>query len=272
MQREDTLSKPLPAQLSYHIGDETRLVERSDHSAETTDLVVAPVELHQRNIQRRLREANRPKHMFEFDDPAGVSRTILQSNDVPTDATDRIDRLALVRALLDASSDSTAPTITLPVGIDSRDPQHVEQIRTEVESMTNFHPERIAAWRETSRDLYEPVDTDAMELLETGLEVERGLREQTTKALSDRELIRRATRELQGTDGTAWTNAYPDIERLSLVGLSSISATLADFVHALVATTPLDVHLHLREATGEYLESRLPSLLDVSSPGQVVLE
>lgn len=272
MQREHARSTLLSPQLGLHVGKEMELLERASHSAMATELVVAPVELHQRNIQRRLREAGKPKHVFEFDDPAGVSRDVLNATDVVTEATDRIDRLALVRALLDDSAASEVPTISLPVGIDTRDPQHIEQIRTEIETVTNFHPERIAAWKSACVELNQPVDTEAAELLDTAIQIERILREQTTKALSETELIRKATRELMETDGTAWTNAFPDIERLSLVGLSSISATLADFVHALVATTPINVHVHFRAATGEYLTDRLPSLLGVSSPGKVVFE
>lgn len=230
------------------------------------------MELHQRNIQRRLREANKPKDVFEFDDPVGVCRTILRGKSASAEAIDRIDRLALIRALLDNSSVSASPTVSLPAGIGTRDPQHVEQIRTEVETVTNFHRERIAAWENVSAELAMPIDTETAELLEAALDVERGLRERTSKAISETELVRRSTRTLFETDGVAWKKAFAQIERLSLVGLSTISAALADFVHALVATTRLDVHVHFRAATGKYLTNRVPDLLDVSAPGQVVFE
>ncbi|QIO24396.1 hypothetical protein G9465_15520 [Haloarcula sp. JP-L23] len=138
--------------------------------------------------------------------------------------------------------------------------------------MTNYHPERIAAWEDVVGDLYAPIDADTAALLDTALDVERALRAQTAKAVSETELVRRATRELTATDGTAWTDAYPEMERLSLMGLSSISATVADFLHALVAATTLDVHVYFREVTGEYLEQRFPSLLDIAEPGVEVFE
>ncbi|MFC6952886.1 hypothetical protein [Halorubellus litoreus] len=271
MQHEHSLFDPLSG-LTLHVGGEMQLLERARQSPEPKELVVAPVELHQRNVQRRLREANRPKDVFEFDDPVGVCRTILRGESESTEAIDRIDRLALVRDLLDNSPESVTPTVSLPAGIDSRGPQHVEQVRAEVEAVTNFHPERIAAWEDASTELYDPIDLDTAELLEVALDVEHGLREPTPKATSETELVRRATRALTATDGGAWTNVFAHIDRLSLVGLSSISADLADFVHGLVATTTLDVHVHFRAATGEYLKSRVPALFDVSEPGQVMFE
>jgi ATP-dependent helicase/nuclease subunit B len=258
--------------LALHVGGEMELLERVRQSPKPKELVVAPVELHQRNVQRRLREENKPKDVFEFDDPVGVCRRILRAESASTEAIDRIDRLALVRALLDDSSGSTTPSVSLPAGIDSRDPQHVEQIRAEVEAVTNFHPERTVAWEQASEELSAPIDVETAEVLEVGLDVERALRKRTAKATSEMYLVRRATRALTTTGGAAWRNAFAEIERFSLVGLSSISAPLADFVHALVATTTLDVHVHFRPATGKYLKSRMPDLIDVSEPGRVVFE
>ena len=118
----------------------------------------------------------------------------------------------------------------------------------------------------------EPIDADTTELLETALNLERGLRTETEKAISDIEFVRQATRSLTTSDGAAWSEAFDHIERLSIFGLSSISAPYADFVHSIVATTPVDVHIYFRRATGEYLSDRMPALLDVSGPGSVVFE
>jgi len=271
MQQESTRYESLSEQLTLHVGDEMQLLERASQAPHPMEIVLAPVELHQRNIQRRLREAQKPKEAFAFDDAVGVSRTLLNANSRPTEAIDRIDRLSLIRGLLDESVISS-PTLTLPVGISSRDPQHIEQIRTEVETITNFHAERITAWRTTADELSEPIDADTTELLEAALDIEGGLRTQTEKAISDIELIRRATRELMATNGVAWAESFDHIERLSIFGLSSISAPYADFVHSIVATTPVDVHIYFRRATGEYLSDRMPALLDVSGPGSVVFE
>lgn len=277
MQQESTRHESLAEQLTLHVGGEMDLLDRACDSQQPTEIILAPVELHQRNIQRRLRDANKPKETFRFDDAVGLSRTLLSAthrwdgNERVTEAIDRIDRLSLIRGLLDESTTSSAE-VTLPVSISSRDPQHIEQIRTEVETITNFHAERITAWATTADELPDPIDMDTAELLETALAVERGLRAQTEKVTSDIELIRRATRELTTTDGNAWTNVFGHIERLSIFGLSSISAPYADFIHAITATTPVDVHIYFRRATGDYLSERMPALLDVSGPGTVVFE
>ncbi|MBX0325689.1 hypothetical protein EGH21_21975 [Halomicroarcula sp. F13] len=271
MQRDHTRDEILPAQVTLHVGAELELLDRACHAPRSTELVVAPVELHQRNVQRRLREARAPKDAFEFDDPVGLSRDVLRASDASTAAIDRIDRLTLVRAILDESA-SASPTVSLPVGTPSGDPQYVEQIRTDVERATNFHPERVAAWDDAAGELDAPIDADTAALLETALDVERALRARTEEAVSETELVRRATRDLAATDGAAWAAAYPEIRRLSLVGLSSVSAALADLLHALVATTTLEVHVYFREGTGAYLEGRFPSLLGVEDPGLEVFE
>lgn len=271
MQQESTRYESLSEQLTLHVGDEMQLLERAGHVQQPSEIILAPVELHQRNIQRRLREAAKPKESFTFDDVVGVSRRVLNATDVPTAAIDRIDRLSLVRGLLDETV-SSSPTITLPAGVSSHDPQHIEQIRTEIETITNFHPERITAWAATADELPEPIDADTAELLETALDVERGLRTQAEKAISDIELIRRTARELTATNGTVWKETFDNIERLSLVGLSSISAPYADFIHAIAATTSIDVYIYLRRATGDYLSERVQTLFDVSGPGTVVFE
>jgi len=111
-------------QLSLHVGGEEQLFDRADRIDRPTELVVAPVELHRRNVQRRLREAAAPKDAFQSDDPGGVSHTVLTAAGNRPDALGRIDRLERIRSLLEEFP-------TLPPGIRSDDPQYVEQIRTE---------------------------------------------------------------------------------------------------------------------------------------------
>jgi ATP-dependent helicase/nuclease subunit B len=259
-------------QLMLHVGDEELVFERARRCPRPTELVASPVELHQRNVQRRLREANLPKDAFSFIDPVGISKQVLESAGRPTATIDRIDRLSLLRSVLEDSPSHTSSELPLPPGVSSRDPQQVEQIRTEVETVTNFHPERIAAWRDTTDDLYDPIDAESSELLDAALFVERGLRDRTSKAISETGLVRRATRLIVATDGVVWTQAYPHIERLTLLGLSSLSAPHTDFVHAVLSTTPVEVHIHFRSETGAYLKRRFDDLLIRSRPGTEVFE
>lgn len=271
MQSNTTLPTAFADQVTLHVGGEMELLERACHATVPTEILLLPVELHQRNIQRRLREAQLPKEVFEFEDAASVSRTLLDQCGVSARTIDRIDRLGMIEQLLD-ESDSDSPTVALPVGVLAHDPQSLEQIRTEVETVSNFHPQRLTAWETTAGTLPDPIDMDTMELLETALDIERGLRVQTDKIISEIGLIRRATRRLTRTNGDIWTAAFDSIDRLSVMGLSSLSAPYADFLNAVVMATSVDVHIHFRSATGEYLTERVPALFDTGSPGEVVFE
>lgn len=272
MEGNPSLGDRANEQLTLHVGDEDDLFERARRCTRPNELVVSPVELHQRNVQRRLREQNLPKDAFSFEDPVQLSTRILESSERPTTTIDRIDRLTLLRSILEDSTSKESSEVSFPPRFTSRQPQQIEQIRTEVETVTNFHPERVAAWQDTASELYSPIDATATELLDTALGVEQGLRERTSKVISETELVRRATRALMATDGSVWESAYPHIERLTLLGLSSLSAPHTDFVHGIVTTTTVEVHIHFRSESGVYLENRARDLLAVTSPGTEVFE
>ncbi|WP_050025791.1 hypothetical protein [Halorubrum saccharovorum] len=262
----------IPDRLTLHVGDEGRLFERARTRSRPNELVVSPVELHQRNVQRRLREARLPKDAFRFEDPVGICVRVLEAAERSTAAVDRVDRLSLIRSVLDAAAADDSTDLPLPTGTASRDPRHIEQIRTEVEAITNFHPERSAAWTETAGEIDAPIDDEAAALLDAGFGIERELRGQTAKAVSETALVRRATRSIAATNGSSWAEAYPDIERLTLLGLSSLSAPHTDLVNALLAATSVTVHVHFREGSGEYLRRRIPDLLAVADPGTEAFE
>ena len=272
MEAERSQVDRMPEQLTVHVGGEDAVWERARQGTRPMELVVSPVELHQRNFQRRLREANLPKDAFVFEDPIGMSNQLLDQTGRSTTTIDRIDRLSLLRSLFDGPTLDEETGVPLPPCISARAPQQIEQIRTEVETITNFHPERVAAWRDTATEIYRPIDEEAEAFLDTALAVERQLRERTTKAVSETGLIRRATRSLVRTDRSVWDETYPDIGRVSLLGLSSLSAPHTDLVHALCTTTSVEVHVHFRSGIGGYLQSRVGGLLDVTDPGTAVFE
>lgn len=262
----------LPDNLAVYTGGEERLFERAKACPKPTEIVVTSVELHRRNLQRRLRERSLPKDAFEFSDPVGVSKRLLQNAGEPTRAIDRIDRLTLLRSILsDVDDTGLELSSKIPQSI-STDAQGVEQLRTEVESVTNFHPGRVESWKQVAKQLNEPIDQEAAERLTVALDVERELKSRTQqgKAVSETELIRRATRTLIETDGSIWDEAYKSIDRITFLGLGSLSATHADIVHALIQSTSVELDIHFRPGTGEYLSERLLTLLDVENPGQEV--
>jgi ATP-dependent helicase/nuclease subunit B len=272
MEGTRALDDETPDRLRLHVGDEGRLFERARPRSHPNELVVSPVELHQRNVQRRLREARLPKDAFRFADPVGICIRVLEAAGRPTAAVDRIDRLSMIRSILESVGPDGPLGVSLPTGAASRDPQRVEQVRTDVETVTNFHPERIAAWADTAAEIDEPIDDEADELLHAGLDIERELRGRTAKAVSETALLRRATRSITATSGSVWNEAYPAIDRLTLLGLSGLSAPHTDLVHGLLVATPVEIHIHFREGTGEYLRRRVPDLLSIAEPGTEAFE
>jgi len=222
MDATDTHHDGTPDQLTLHVGDEERLFDRARRRSQPTELVVSPVELHQRNIQRRLREARLPKDAFSLYGPGRDLCPRLETAGRPTAAVDRVDRLSLIRSILEAGG-SDEPTTLSSDRSRAGDPQRIEQIRTRRGSDHQLPPgPAFAAWGETADKIDEPIDDEAETILETGLGAERELRERTTKAVSETALLRRATRSITATDGSAWAEAFPEIERLTLLGLSSL--------------------------------------------------
>lgn len=256
----------LPQNLTLHVGEEEAILERIDEAPARTELVLTPVELHRRNMQRRLRESQTPKQGVEFADPTAVGERLLTTATLSANPLDRIDRLSMIRAVL---ADEGVP-IT-PPAVPS-DPRTVEQIRTEVESVTGFHPARIDAIQDVAEGIVAPVDADASELVEVAVDIEQALRQRTPKAVSEVESVRRATRELLRSDGELWDAAYPAVERVSLAGISSIPIADIDLLYALLDSTSVPVDIYCRRGTGSFLSRRVAELLDVADPGAVVFE
>ncbi|WP_248517938.1 hypothetical protein [Salinarchaeum laminariae] len=256
----------LPKNLTLHVGNDDALLERADSSPQLTELVLAPVKLHRRNIQRRLRESQTPKDGLQFADPPEVGKRVLDAADLPTRTTDRIDRLSMIRSVL---SDEDVSITTSAV---RSDPQTLEQTRTELEAVTGFHPERVEILEGFASSLPAPIDADATEILSAATDVERALRKRASKSISDVEIVRRAAREILATNGRAWQEAFPEVDSVSLVGVSSIPAAHIDLLHAVLNSVSVSAHIHFRRGTGSYLSRRVPQLLDVAEPGAVVFE
>lgn len=255
-----------PENLTLHVGNEEALVERAGGSSQPTELVLAPVELHRRNVQRRLRESKSPKDDVQFADPAEVGERLLDAAGRSTATMDRIDRLSMIRSVLSEDEVSiTAPAVPA-------DPETVDQIRTEVENVTGFHPERLEVLRGVADELGAPVDADGAEILDAATGIQRALRERAAGAVSDVAFVRRSARRILATDGAAWEAAFPEVERVSLVGVSSVPAAHADLLHAVLDSVAVPVHIHFRRGTGSYLSRRVPQLFDVAEPGAVVFE
>jgi hypothetical protein len=186
-------------------------------------------------------------------------------------ALDRIDRLALLGNILDGGNEATERFRLVLGGEPAQCGDAIEQARRELEVMTNYHPDRVRAFRQAAESVSSPIDLDADDLLEGTLAVERALRRRSKKAPSDGELVRRATRIVVDTGGAAWNDAYPSVERIALVGLSTVPATLVDLITAITSRCDVEAHIFLRCGTGPFLEQRLSDVWGVPNPGRVVV-
>jgi ATP-dependent helicase/nuclease subunit B len=258
-----TVQQQLPKRLTIHVGDGDALLKRVARTTRT-ELVLAPVELHRRNIQRRLREAQLPKDGLQCTDPTDVATQLLATDTHPPTPLDRIDRLSMIRSIRsDDEGSITSPAVPA-------EPRTLEQIRTVIENVTGFHPERLDVFRTVGNGLTPPLDADIADLVEAATTIEQRLRHRSSTSVSEVQSVRRATRRILDTDGDVFRQTYPDIDRVSLVGISSVAISHIDLLHAVVASVSIPVHIHLRAGTGAYLSHRVSQLFDVSNPGTVV--
>jgi hypothetical protein len=56
----------LPESVTVHVSDVESLLGWADHASHVSTVVIAPVELHRRNLKLRLTDANLPLDVFEF--------------------------------------------------------------------------------------------------------------------------------------------------------------------------------------------------------------
>jgi ATP-dependent helicase/nuclease subunit B len=261
----------LPESVTVHVSDVESLLGWADHASHVSTVVIAPVELHRRNLKLRLTDANLPLDVFEFVGPTAVASSVLEAAGKSSKALDRVDRLALLGDILSGENEATGRFRLVFGGEPAQNGDDVEQARRELEVATNYHPVRMRAFRQAVESAPSPIDVDAGDLLHGTLAVERALRRRSEKSPSDGALIRRATRTVIDTDGSAWDEAYPSAERIALVGLSTVPATLVDLFNAITSRCDVEAHFFLRRGTGPFLKQRLGDVWSVPNPGQVVV-
>jgi hypothetical protein len=271
MSSEVVASEALPESVTVHVGDVEPLLGWADHASHVSNVVIAPVELHRRNLKLCLTDANRPLDAFAFTGPATVASYVLETAGKSSKALDRVDRLALLGDILSGENEATDRFRLVVGGEPAQSGNAIEQARRELEVTTNYHPDRVREFRQAVESVPSPIDVDAGDLLDGTLAVERALRRRSEKSPSDGALIRRATRTVIDTDGAAWDEAYPSVERLALVGLSTVPATLVDLFSGVTSRCDVEAHLFLRRGTGSFLEHRLPDVWSVPEPGRVVV-
>lgn len=264
-------SDAVPASVTVHVGDVETLLGWAEHASRISTIVIAPVELHRRNLKLRLTDADLPLDAVAFSGPVSVASHVLETAEQSSKALDRVDRLALLGDILNDENEATEYFRMVFGGEPAQSGNAVEQARRELEVSTNYHPSRVRAFRRVVESARSPVDVDGSDILDGTLAVERALRRRSEKVPSDGALIRRATRLVTDTDGAAWDDAYPTVERVALVGLSATPATLVDLLNAVTSWCDVEAHVFLRRGTGPFLEQRLNDVWSVPNPGRVVV-
>lgn len=258
-------------QPTVHNGSLEPLLDRGGHAHQPTELVIAPNDLHQRTLKQRFARARQPRDTIRCVSPIDIAtelQTASQNN--PPELLDRVDRLPLLEHLLE-ETDAPAARLTRVLGVAPRENvDQVEQARNTIETITGYHPTRVAAIREWCTQHDAPAANDCRDLLEGVLGMEQELRARTDEMTSQGALVRKACQRILTQEGQSWDTAFPTIERLWLCGISIPAASLLDLVAAVGRATDVDLHLHVRPVSGTLIRDRLPELLAVPQPGQEV--
>lgn len=264
-----------------HVGEPAELWATATRSQQPTTLIVTPVQLHQRNIETRLRAQAQPMSSLTSRRLRGVAEELLAAAGEPAIAADRVDRLVYTADILEESHhpayDHLAAVIGKPL---SQHVETVERARSELELVTGYQPERMEQLATTVRSdaqrADDPAITDTLDLLAGVSRLQEDLTDQlaadatdeasTTRRASETALLARAIRELAATPDS-WAAAYPSIEELVVAGASMLTAPLEDLLRVVATQTATDVTLHLREASGPAIADQLRQTTAVDAPG-----
>ncbi|GAB3420004.1 hypothetical protein GCM10027435_22140 [Haloparvum alkalitolerans] len=262
--RDDAADTALP--FTVHVGEADAIRREADRARSPRHLVVTPVRLHRRNVQRRLREDGEPRSGFEFLRLVDVARRVNEAataieagpDERPeTESLDRLDRLALTRRVLRGGSSGVAGPLGRTVGTPVEDhAERIERARVGLEMVTAFHPGRLDALEAAIDALDGTARADARDLVGGLLALQRELDDRSPVAVSDAALLRVATATAAAAP-EAIEAAYPDADTLSVAGVSTLTASLEDFLFVLGGETSIDVHLYLRHGTGPQIGDQL---------------
>ncbi|WP_324664507.1 PD-(D/E)XK nuclease family protein [Haloarcula sediminis] len=246
-------------------GELLRLATRAEHA---TTIVLAPTQLHKRNLKVALAAEGRPRSSLSLRAPSDVAADIVQTRTgTAPSVLDKLDRRRAQQAILRDDPDSYAEL--QPVfGTDLHAAvEQIEVARQELRLMTGFETARLDAVASVADDL-SPVAREDTHALLSGLQtLDTELRARTDGVVSDGALLDTATAALRETDGGAWERTYPRIERLAVGGISTLGTPLLGFLDALTTTTDVDVTLFLRAGTGPGIRSRLDRRVGVQRSG-----
>lgn len=274
--RTRNTGKKQSAPFSVHVDSIPDLCNRAQRTTESRELVVTTVRPHRRNLRNQLREQDCPQTNFEFERLVEVARRVTGSKGRQTEALDRIDRLWHLEDILEAARHDgptwyTDLAVSMGTGLPDR-LEAVEAIRSEIETVTGFHPERLDDLRKAADEVSPPADSDSHARVDAAVAVQRALTQRVDPAPTPDAVIRTAIRTLAADGDDAWQAAYETVDRVTVAGTASLPATLADFVRVLGAETSVDIHLYLRAATGPTIQNRLPAACTIDDPGREMID
>lgn len=274
-QLEDHQTRYTDLPFDLHVGDLDNLWADARRETVPRHLVITATDLHQRNIEDRLRRQQRPQSNFRFVRIGELAGDITRPSPAVSTAMDRVDRLMLIREVIASTDDPVYDYLAAVLGRPlEKHIERIERTRSEFELVTGFHPTRMDAFASIIEEQRASAREDTLDLLAGVSKLQNDLQRrltdgenpQPTQAVSKTSLLCRALGVL-GDDPSVWTSVYSDIETLSVTGTSMLTAPIEDLCRLVSQTTDVDVHLHLREVSGPQIGRQLSPQSDIETFG-----
>lgn len=264
------LNADQPIQLeNVHICAEGELVDRARRTQHPTDIVLAPEQFHRRNLKRAIADTHQPRSSLALLTPATVAGKIVATGS-GTDPTvlDRTDRLRLIEEILGSQPGDVARLSQVFGASLTAQLERIEAAREELSLLTGYQPSRLSAFESVCTDIDSVASLDALDLLTGISSLTEHLRNGVDAYASPAAVLETGRNLLRDSGGDIWRERYPAVERVNVVGISTLGTPLLEFLAALGRETSVTVHLYLRAYTGPQIASRLRSRLDDGpSPG-----
>lgn len=247
---------------NVHICAEDELVDRASRARKPTDIVLAPEQFHRRNLKRAIADAHRPRSSLALLTPATVAGEIV-ATDHGTEPTvlDRTDRLRLIEEILDSQPGEVSRLSRVFGTSLTTQLEQVEAAREELSLLTGYQPSRLSAFEDVCTTLDSVASLDALDLLAGISSLEEHLQDRVDAYASPEAVLKAARNVLKDAGGDVWRGRYPAVERVNVVGISTLGTPLLDFLATLGRETSVTVQLYLRAYTGPRIANRLPSRL-----------
>lgn len=272
---EDKQTRHTDLPFELHVGDLDNLWADARRETVPKYLVITATDLHQRNIEDRLRRQNRPQSNFRFRRIGELAGDITRLSPAVSSAMDRVDRLRLIKEVVASTEDPVYDYLAAALGSPlEKHTERIERTRSELELVTGFHPSHMDAFASIVGEQRAPAREDTLDLLAGVSRLHNDLRRrlangetpQSTQAVSKTSLLCRALGTLSD-EPSVWTSVYPDIETLSITGTSMLTALVEDLCRLVSQRTDVDVHLHLNEVSGPQISRQLSSQSDIETFG-----